>query len=168
MAATRSLPLTSRNAALRLTVVGGLIISIVDAIIYHWLVSNLLGGFPLIAVYQYIASGLLGDAAFQGGIATALLGVFLHFLISFIVAGVFFLGAERLPIVRRHPIIGSLLYGIGVFIVMNFIVTPLSATPAMPPPTAAQAIIAILDHMLVIGLPLGILLRRNAATAVPG
>src|SRR5687767_626021 len=37
---------------------------------------------PPIIVFQYIASGLLGPTAFSGGVATALLGVLLHFLIS--------------------------------------------------------------------------------------
>ena len=61
-----------RNSLLRSIVLGGLIIGIADAIIYHWLVSSVLGGYPLIAVYQYMASGALGNAAFAGGIATAL------------------------------------------------------------------------------------------------
>jgi hypothetical protein len=133
-----------------------------NAFAYHWLVSNILGGFPLLGVYQYIASGALGDAAFQGGIATALLGVFFHFFISFVVAGVFFLSAERIPLLRRYPISASLLYGLGVFIVMSMIVVPFSATPALPPPTAAEISIQILAHMLISGLPLGILVRRNA------
>jgi hypothetical protein len=47
---------------------------------------------------------------------------------------------------------------------MELIVMPLSAAPALPPPTTAQIIIMILDHILVVGLPLGILVRRSANT----
>ena len=166
MATTSSLSLTTRNSLVRPIVLGGLIIGIADAIIYHWLVSSVLGGYPLIAVYQYIASGALGNAAFQGGIATALLGAFFHFVVSFAVAGVFILSAERIPLLRRYPIAGSLLYGFGVFIVMELIVIPLSAAPALPPPTMPQLIVMILDHILVIGLPLGILMRRKANTSI--
>jgi hypothetical protein len=121
-----------RNSLLRSIVLGGLIIGIADAIIYHWFVSSVLEGYPLLSVYQYMASGALGNAAFEGGIATALLGVFFHFLVSFVVAGVFILSADRIPLLRRYVIVGSLLYGIGVFIVMNFIVLPLSAAPPLP------------------------------------
>ena len=164
MATTSSIALPARSSLVRPIVLGGLIIGIADAIVYHVLVSSVLGGFPLLAVYQYIASGVLGNAAFEGGIATALLGALFHFIISFIVAGVFIVSADRISLLRRYVIPGSLLYGFGVFIVMNFIVTPLSAAPALPPPTAAQIIIMILDHILIIGLPLGILVRRSANT----
>jgi uncharacterized membrane protein YagU involved in acid resistance len=145
-------------------VIGGLIIGVADEIIYHWLVTSVLGGVPLISVYQYIASGALGNAAFAGGIATALLGVLFHYLISIVIAGVFILSADRLPLLRRYVIPGSLLYGFGVFIVMNMIVTPLSATPPLPAPTTPELIIQIMDHILVFGLLLGILVRRNANT----
>jgi len=152
------------NSLLRLSVIGGLIIGTADAIIYHWFVTSVLGGFPLISVFQYIASGALGESAFAGSIATALLGVLFHFLISIVIAGVFILSADRIPLLRRHPIIGGLLYGFGVFIVMNMIVIPLSATPPLPAPTTPQLIMNLLDHVLVVGLPLGILVQRNANT----
>jgi hypothetical protein len=42
-------------------------------------------------VWQYIASGTLGNAAFEGGVATALLGLVFHLIISFVIAGVFIL-----------------------------------------------------------------------------
>jgi hypothetical protein len=48
-----------RNSLLRSSVIGGLIIGTADAIIYHWFVSSVLGGYPLISVFQYIASGAL-------------------------------------------------------------------------------------------------------------
>ena len=154
----------TRNSLLRLSVIAGLIIGFADEIIYHWFVTNVLGGIPLISVYQYIASGALGNAAFAGGIATALLGVLFHYLISIVIAGVFILSANRIPLLRRNVILGSLLYGFGVFIVMNMIVTPLSATPPLPTPTMSQLIVMILDHILVFGLLLGILVKRNANT----
>jgi hypothetical protein len=100
-------------------------------------------------------------AAFEGGIATALLGVFFHLIISFAIAGVFILSAGRIPLLRRYAIAGSLLYGLGVFIVMNMIVTPLSAAPPLPAPTVPWLIEAIIEHVLIVGLPLGIRVQRN-------
>ena len=155
---------TTRNSLLRFSVIAGLIIGSTDAIIYHWFITSVLGGVPLITVYQYIASGALGESAFAGGIATALLGVLFHLLFSIVIAGVFILSADRIPLLRRFVIPGSLLYGFGVFIVMNMIVTPLSATPPIPAPTTPQLIVNIIDHLLVFGLLLGILVRRTANT----
>ena len=150
------------NSLLRSSVIAGLIIGLTDEIIYHWFVSSVLGGFPLITVYQYIASGALGNAAFAGGIATALLGVLFHYLFSIVIAGVFILSVDRIPLLRHYVIPGSLLFAIGVFIVMNMIVIPLSATPPIPAPTTSQLIVLIMDHVLVFGLLLGILVRRTA------
>ncbi|HET9907945.1 MAG TPA: hypothetical protein VFQ23_14940 [Anaerolineales bacterium] len=154
-------PPTSSNSLLRLSVVTGLVISTADMIIYNWLVVSILFGIPLITFFQYIASGALGESAFAGGIATAFIGVLFYFLISIVVAGVFILGVDRIPLLRRHIIPGSLLYGFGVFIVMNMIVTPLSATPPIPAPTTQELILIIVDHLLFYGLLLGILVRRN-------
>ena len=111
-----------------------------------------------------MASGALGESAFAGGIATVFLGVLIHFFNSVVIAGVFILSANRISFLRHYPFVGSLLYGFGVFIVMNMIVTPLSAAPPLPAPTTSQLIVDILDHILVVGLPLGILVRKYANT----
>jgi len=154
----------TRNSLLRSSVIAGLIIGFTDGIVYHWFVTSVLGGVPLITVYQYIASGALGESAFASGIATALLGALFHYIFSIVIAGVFILSADRIPLLRRYLIPGSLLYGFGVFIVMNMIVTPLSATPPLPAPPISQLIVNLIDHLLVFGLLLGILVQRNTNT----
>jgi len=161
MATTSSISLTTRNSLLRPIALRGMIIGIVQLVIQQWIVYSLIEKNPLISVLQYIASGILGNAAFEGGIATALLGVLIHLLISFVIAGVFILSADRIPLLRRYPIASALLYGFGVFIVMNLIVLPLSAAPPLPVPTTLQLIESVIEHILAIGLPLGILVRRN-------
>jgi len=44
---------------------------------------------------------------------------------------------------------------------MNFIVLPLSAAPPLPAPPMWLFIEIILEHVLLIGLPLGLLVRWN-------
>jgi hypothetical protein len=44
-------------------------------------------------VLQSVASGLLGAPAFKGGLATAALGLVLHFFIAFAAATIFYLAA---------------------------------------------------------------------------
>ena len=152
---------TTNNSLLRLSVLGGLILGLLHLIIQSWFVFSILEKNPFISVLQYVASGAIGNAAFAGGIATALLGLVLDFLMTTIMAFVFILSADRIPLLRQHVIPGSLLYGFGVFIVMNFIVLPLSAAPTLPAPPMWLFIEIILEHVLLIGLPLGILVRRN-------
>ena len=161
MSTNASTSLNSRNSLLRSIALGGMIVFI-GQLTQVWLVNSLFQNTPFILVLQYLASGALGNTAFEGGIATALLGVFFHLLVSFVVAGVFILSADRIPLLRRHAIPGALVYGFGVYLVMNWIVLPLSKAPPLPPPTMPQLIAMIVDHLLVIGLPLGIIVRRNA------
>jgi hypothetical protein len=161
MSTITSTSLDKRNSLLRLIAFGGMFIFIVQTI-HMWIVPVLIQKTPFMVAWQYIASGALGMAAFEGGIATALLGVLFHLIISFVIAGVFILGADRIPLLRRNLIVGSLLYGFGVFIVMHMIVTPLSATPPIPAPTLPWLFEAITEHILLVGLALGIIVQWNA------
>ena len=154
----------NRNSLLRSSVIGGLIIGLLHVIIQIGIFFSLIGKTSFFTDLQFITSGAIGNAAYAGGFVTALLGLILEILMCIIIAGVFIVSANRIPLLRRYVIPGSLLYGIGVFIVMNFIVLPHSAAPPLPAPTMSQLIEVVLEHILIIGLPLGLLVQRNANT----
>ena len=84
MATTSSISLTTRTSLPRPIALGGMFIFIAQ-LIHSWIVPSLIQKNPFIVVLQYIVSGALGSAAFEGGIATALLGV-LIFLESYVQA----------------------------------------------------------------------------------
>lgn len=153
---------STRNSLLRLSVIGGLITGVLHLTIQVGIVFGLILKNPYISSLQYVASGAMGNAAFNGGLATAFLGLVLELLMTTIIAGIFIVSAAYIPLLHRYVIPGSLLYGFGVFIVMSFIVLPLSAAPPLPAPSIPLFIEIVLEHILLIGLPLGILLRRNA------
>jgi hypothetical protein len=69
-----------------------------------------------------------------------------------------------MPLLRRNLIVGSLLYGFGVWVVMNMVVTPLSAAPPLPMPALPFLIWFIIEHMVFTGLILGLLVQRNGNT----
>jgi hypothetical protein len=77
-------------------------------------------------VWQTVASGLLGPRAFEAGASTAILGLALHFLISFIIATIYIVASQQLPFLLQHALIAGALYGIAVYVVMFYIVLPLS------------------------------------------
>jgi uncharacterized membrane protein YagU involved in acid resistance len=81
---------------------------------------------PLI-ILQAIASGLLGRAAFQGGAGVMLLGLVLQWVMSILIAGFFSFAASVWPVLARRWVVWGALYGVVVFIVMNYVVVPLSA-----------------------------------------
>ena len=152
---------TSRNSLLRLSVIGGFIAGLLHLVVQQGIVFGLILKTPMISALQYVASGIMGDAAFAGGLATALFGLGLDFIMITIMAGVFIFSVDRIPLLRRNVIVGSILYGFGIFIVMNLIVLPLSAAPTLPAPPLWLLIELILQHILLIGLPLGIVVKRN-------
>lgn len=83
---------------------------------------------PLVATHA-VASGLLGPAAFQGGIATALAGLLLQWAMAFLIAAIYVMAVTVLPLLQRLKIWGGLVYGVIIFFVMNDIVVPLSNAP---------------------------------------
>jgi uncharacterized membrane protein YagU involved in acid resistance len=160
MTTVTSTSLNVRNSILRSIAIGGMMVGLFHLIIQDWFVFSILDHTPFILVMQYVASGALGNAAFAGGLATALLGLVIHFLISFVVAVVFILSADRISLLRRNGIFGSILYGVGVFVVLYGIVLPLSAAPPLPLQTM-KLIELIIEHALLVGLPLGLLVQHS-------
>ena len=109
---------------------------------------------------QSIASGLLGAASYTGGAKTAVLGVALHFLIATVATAVFYFASRRLRFLVEHPIIAGMLYGVAVYLFMNFVVLPLSAVPQRGAPPLSGRIIGLLVIMFCVGLPIAAIVRR--------
>lgn len=151
------------NALLRLSVTGGLIIGALHLIVQVWIVYDLLLKAPFVGSLQYIMSALVGDSAFAGGISVAIMGLFVEFILTTVIAFVFVFLVYQVAFVRRNVIISSLAYGFVVFVIMNFVVVPLSAAPPLPAPPLWLLIEIALEHILLIGLPLGILLKVEFA-----
>ena len=112
-------------------------------------------------VLHSVASGLLGPAAFEGGAKTAAIGLLLHYLIATIWTIVFYIASRRLLILIERPVSFGLLYGVAVYLFMNFVVVPLSRvpTPRNPPPLTGR-LIQMLIIMFCIGLPIALIVRR--------
>lgn len=134
----------------RALLLGGLTVAVLDGL--DALVFFGLRGVPPARVFQGIASGLLGRSAFAGGMATALLGVLLHFFIALLVVGTYHVAARRLPGLTFRPWIYGPLYGLVVYGVMNLIVMPLSAIGPRSP-SAGALLNGLLIHALGVGLP---------------
>jgi hypothetical protein len=115
---------------------------------------------------QAIASGLLGVKAFHGGWSTAILGVALHFFIAFSVATVSYVASRKLKFMTEHAILSGFAFGIAVYVVMNWIVLPLSRIQPMPF-SLSRTTIAVVTHMFCVGLPISLIIRRYTAPPLP-
>ena len=122
------------------------------------IIITLLRGGTVMRLMQFIASGLLGQPAFQGGAPVAFLGLALHFVIAFGLVTVFYFARGKVAFLRNYPVSSGIIYGLIVFAVMNLIVLPLSA--ATPRHSLTVDLIQIAIHMFIIGLPTSLLLRR--------
>jgi hypothetical protein len=148
--------------AARTIAVTGLIVGAMD--ISSAIIIAIARGSTVTRLMQFIASGLLGPTAFQGGLATVALGLALHFVIAFSLVAVFYAATRSFGFLRRQAVVSGLVYGLIVFGVMNLIVLPLSA--ATPRHSLSGDLIQIGIHMFVIGLPTALLVRRfSGATA---
>ena len=78
-------------------------------------------------ILRFIAGGVLGRAALQGGAAVEWLGLFLQWGMSLVIAAVFTLAALRLRWLTARPALAGLAYGVVVFVVMNYAVMFFSA-----------------------------------------
>jgi hypothetical protein len=115
-----------------------------------------------IQVLQYIASSLLGTRSFSGGLASAGLGLVVHFAIALVVAMIYILASRRVAVLRTQWVLLGLLYGAAVWAVMNLVVLPLTAVAHGPIPTAAL-INGIIGHALFVGLPSSFFAKNVAA-----
>ena len=153
--------LTTPTALLGAALVVGTVDAI-DAIVFFGL-----RGVTPIRIFQSIAAGLLGVAAFRGGLRTACLGIALHYFVAFGIAATYFIVSRRVALLRRRPIVCGMLYGVVAYFVMNLVVIPLSARgPA--PFSLAPFVNGIAIHMLGIGIPSAWFASRvDSANGVP-
>ena len=136
-----------------------------------------------VEVLQSVAAGWLGkDAASAGGAATALLGLATHFMIATVMATVFVLAATHQPSLNRNAALCGLIYGFALYLVMTYVVVPLSAAhQSQQFATDAQDIVArlrvsfssirprdrwqllgtLFTHMVFVGLPIALVNRRS-------
>jgi len=138
---------------------GGLIAGTIDIC-----AAALINQISLPVICRAVASGLLGKAAFNGGLSVSALGLLLQWGMSLLIAAIFVLAALRLTWLTARPIAAGLAYGVVVFFVMNYVVMPLSAvghSPHFTPVSFALNFAA----MLLFGLIVAFITKRALRAA---
>lgn len=152
--------------ASRAIVFGGLVagaLDLLDAFVFFGWRS---GATPM-GILHSIAAGWLGrDAARAGGVLTAALGLFSHFLIAMLFAAAYVIGSRQIPALRRNWILWGVLYGLAAYVVMTWLVVPLSnagaanRTLTFALPVASVLINGLLIHAFGVGLPIAFFASR--------
>lgn len=151
------------NAATAI-LVGAFVAGVLDiaAVFAFWAMRDV----PPTAILQSIASAVLGRDAYALGAPAVLLGLLLHFAVSLVFAAAYVGVALRLSALRRRPVLFGLAYGAAAYVIMTFIVVPLSRAEFggdwPPPPINLAASVSI--HLFLFGLPIALAASRLAET----
>jgi hypothetical protein len=146
-----------QHSAIRSILVGGLIAGTIDIG-----AACLINGRSIPFVLRTIAGGLLAGRTYAGGWQTALLGLVLQEAMAMLIAAFYVLAASGLSDLRRRWIGWGLLYGVVIFVAMNYLVLPLSAWKVIPH-FSAWKLAANVAAMLLFGLIVAFFAR-----SVPG
>jgi hypothetical protein len=144
---------------------GGLICGVLDITAAFIDAAVSFGAGP-VRVLQGVAGALLGPATVNGGMASAALGLAMHFSVAFTAATIFHFLARWYPALLRWAVPSGLLYGALVYFVMFRGVIPLTIeikslylttfNPALPKLRLAQFGI----HLVCVGLAISLSARR--------
>ena len=138
-------------------VAGALVIGTIDAA-YAIIFWGMRGVAP-IRIFQSIAAGLYGKASFSGGIRTEAIGFGLHYFIAFGIVLVYWLASRFLPMLTQRPIACGAIYGILVYLFMNYVVIPLSAT-SRSRFLLSWVVCSVIVHAFLIGVPAALFARK--------
>ncbi len=119
---------------------------------------------PPMRILQSIAAGWYGEASFAGGVQTAGVGALSHFAVIFLFIAAYRQMAKRIAGLRHRPVAMGLVYGLFLYLLMNFVVLPLSAAGMASFRNVAWVAASIAMHAVI-----GILCARYAlAPRSPG
>jgi uncharacterized membrane protein YagU involved in acid resistance len=146
----------SRGAVLAILVGGGVAAGV--DIVYAFVSAAQYGRTPT-WVLQSVASGWLGKDAFKAGAGGAALGLASHFAILFVAAALYLAASRKWPVLCTHAVACGALYGIGIYLFMNFAVLPLSAFPFKLTYPWLRLVEGFGSHALFVGIPIAVAVR---------
>lgn len=139
-------------------VVAGLVAGALDIVAAF--ASYAAQGATVEGILKYIASGLLGASALQGGVAMAGLGLLFHFCLTTAMAAVYMAAALRLGALTARPWLWGSVYGLLTWVAMVYVVVPLSAVNGWQLPHGWNIVSGLLSHIFYVGVPIAHITRH--------
>ena len=145
-----------------------LVAGTLDIIAAHIHQTIIRGEFPTKMFYG-IAAGAIGlESALNGGPAVFVLGIFIHYFISFSFTLFFFLLYPAISKASSNKYLNGLLYTLFVWVTMAFIVLPLTALPSKPFVFNIHQVIGFFVLIVVFGMPISIMIDKYYKSRIPG
>lgn len=150
---------------LRAVLIGGLLGGALD-LLFAVSFAGYNGAAPS-RVFETVASGLLGNAAFTGGLGVDALGIACHFGLSLLWAALFAAVVRQNPALTRRPVFAGIGFGVIVFLCMRLVVLPLSAYPRPVTFKPLPTVLDLLSHMFLYGTPIAVFVSRAVRVRRP-
>ena len=77
------------------------------------------------------------------------------------IANIYYIASFKLPALHKHPVKWGLTYGVSVYLVMNYVVLPLSAV-AKSPFSPALFVNGVIGHAIFVGFAIAWFAHRSA------
>ncbi|WP_428330975.1 hypothetical protein [Mucilaginibacter sp.] len=111
-------------------------------------------------IFDFIASGYFGKAAFAGGTKMVLWGLFFHYVIAYVFTVAFYLAYPFFKTNFRNKYLIGVEYGLITWFVMNLIVIPLSKI-GLKQFHVLPTVIGIAILIVCIGMPVALIADRH-------
>jgi hypothetical protein len=118
-------------------------------------------------ILTYIASALIGPVAKTLGVWSVVLGGFLHYFIALCAAFVYLFASRYFHPLIRHPLPFGAIFGIAMYVFMNFVVIPLSRLH-FHLPTPPAVIGELCSHIFLFGMVIAAGVARGSRGAESG
>jgi len=112
-----------------------------------------------VIIFQFIASGIFGKAAFAGGANMVLWGIYLHYGIALLFTTAFYLTYPFFYSLFRNKYIVGAEYGLIAWMIMNLLVVPFSKI-GRGPLHLSYVIAGMVILIICIGLPVALVADR--------
>jgi hypothetical protein len=153
---------STRHSPWRHVLAGGFVLGTVDllfACTFWGVLRDVAPG----RILQSIAAGVQGSAAFEGGASSAALGLACHYFIATMMVLAYTIVSARKRVLVAQPVRHGLLYGLLLYVLMTYVVVPLSNAPQPTKVYLPWIVASIIMHAL-----LGVICAWSARAAHRG
>lgn len=109
----------------------------------------------ILSLWQFIASTAFGKVAFTSS-SYAWAGALMHFCVSIGWGIGYAYMARTKPVINKQPLISGFIFGLVVYIVMQFV---LFSAQALKTPDAASVYLGVIAHTVFFGIPVAFTAR---------
>jgi hypothetical protein len=145
---------SAASTIIKATIIAGALDATAGVVVY-WIFK----GLNPFQVLQYIASGIFGPSVINGSFFYVFVGLILHFVIAFAFTFAYYLGFPFIKSFAKNTNVNGLIYGVFIWVLMNYLVLPLSNIPHSPKDLVS--VLELIWHSTLVGLPIAVLVEKR-------